>query len=166
MIADLIDNQKNIQYKDRGSYGKVFTATSKDQTIAVKVLKKTFFNEQELTTLSKVSGANSPFIIKFINFKNFGDEVYFFMEYAEKGNLKDYFQSGTTKTEKDAAFMLFQLLHGLKTIQDCQIMHRDLKPENLMLQKVAGTDKLLLKITDFGVSRTIDKSGLAQTFVG
>ena len=48
---------------------------------------------------------------------------------------------------------MFQLIEGLKYLQDKKILHRDLKPLNLFL-----TDKYELKIADFGLAYKLNKN--------
>ncbi|KAA6368349.1 MAG: putative serine/threonine-protein kinase ATG1a, partial [Streblomastix strix] len=156
----------DIQYFDFGSFGKVYKATDRNGVVmGVKVIKEQFKNVQELEALQTAQSANSPFIIKLYDCRTIKDESYFFMNFCDR-NLKKYLQDPPQKTERDAAFILYQLLSGLKTIQGLHIIHRDLKPENLMLMKVAGTDKPILQIADFGVAKKLSDEGLASTIIG
>ena len=49
-------------------------------------------------------------------------------------------------------FFLYQLLRGIKYIHSANVIHRDLKPSNLLI----NCEDLVLKITDFGLSRVMD----------
>ena len=51
---------------------------------------------------------------------------------------------------------LRQMAHGLKYIHSKQLVHRDVKPDNVLI----STDpQLCLKISDFGLSKSISASG-------
>jgi serine/threonine protein kinase len=54
-------------------------------------------------------------------------------------------------------YLLYQLLRGLKYLHSAGVIHRDLKPGNLLLN--ANCD---LKISDFGLARTVEPDGGAQ----
>ena len=51
--------------------------------------------------------------------------------------------------EKDAAYIIQQILLALSYMHQKKIIHRDLKPENILLES-KRVDQLELKITDFG----------------
>lgn len=51
-------------------------------------------------------------------------------------------------------------LHNFK--EDLSIVHRDLNAKNVLLAIHCKTSRMVAKITDFGVSRIIDKKGVQQ----
>lgn len=55
--------------------------------------------------------------------------------------------------EKDAAYIMKQLLSAVVYCHHKKIVHRDLKPENLLLE---SKDSLNIKVIDFGTSRVFD----------
>jgi serine/threonine protein kinase len=59
---------------------------------------------------------------------------------------------------------MFQILSGVLAIHECNLVHRDMKLDNVLVQ-IPKEGEYLLKITDFGFSRSLDTS-LAQTFCG
>ena len=56
---------------------------------------------------------------------------------------------------------IIQLLKGIKSLHDLNILHRDLKNANLFLSK----DHKVVKLGDFNVSK-INKQGLLYTQTG
>ena len=45
---------------------------------------------------------------------------------------------------------MYDLLKGLKALDDMEIMHRDIKPENIMIRQVSSTKEMV--IGDFGLA--------------
>lgn len=54
-------------------------------------------------------------------------------------------------SEKDAAFVMKQVLSAVAYCHDHNIVHRDLKPENVLLEDEKAND-LSVKVIDFGAS--------------
>ena len=63
--------------------------------------------------------------------------------------------------ENDIWKIFIQIVRGLKSLHDLNIMHRDLKSANVFL-----TDELVVKLGDMNVSRMADKQGLNYTQTG
>ena len=76
--------------------------------------------------------------------KNF----YFFCELMPGGELNDRILK-TTMSEKDASYVVKQLLDGLHFMHKQGIMHRDMKPQNCLM---TSKTSLEVKISDFGMS--------------
>jgi serine/threonine protein kinase len=65
-------------------------------------------------------------------------------------NLKGFIHKGGMYDGKTVRHLMRDLLVGLKSFQDNEVIHRDLKPENLLLK---GSNPVVLKIADFGLAR-------------
>jgi serine/threonine protein kinase len=68
------------------------------------------------------------------------------------GELFDYISEKDHLSEEEAAHFIAQILEGVDHFHSKNILHLDLKPENVMLQ---DRKSLLIKIIDFGISRTV-----------
>lgn len=53
-----------------------------------------------------------------------------------------------------------QIASGLNAAHKKELLHRDIKPDNILIE--AGND-LKIKITDFGLARTVDEASLTRT---
>lgn len=81
------------------------------------------------------------------------------MDFMENGSLFDVLQ--LAKTDNDLPYwnqttknkMLIGISSGMKYLHNMKIIHRDLKPENILLDK-----NFEPKITDFGLSKVIDRT--------
>lgn len=95
------------------------------------------------------------------------------LEYVEGGELFDFvqkmhYQSRLAKKNVDETMvrnLFLQLVKAVKWLHEHHIVHRDLKLENILIHK--QNDKIMLKITDFGLARVVDpESPLLTTRCG
>jgi len=68
----------------------------------------------------------------------------------EGGELYDEIVKRKHFTEKDASYIMYQLLMALEYLHKRDIVHRDLKLENLLLKKHGALE---IKLADFGLSK-------------
>ena len=81
------------------------------------------------------------------------------MEYADGGSMRSWLNqhksdSGIRRSEGLELFK--QTCLGVKTIHNAGLIHSDIKPENILLCRTG--DKLIAKISDFGISRKLTYS--------
>jgi serine/threonine protein kinase len=87
------------------------------------------------------------------------DEVpYIEMEYLSGQSLNKVLKSQGPLSLEQIAQILEQLCDALQYAHDQQIIHRDLKPSNLMLVDADATDKINLKVLDFGLAKFLGPS--------
>jgi len=86
------------------------------------------------------------------------------MELITGGELFDKIVELQSYSEKDAKFVVKQILDAVQHLHDNSIVHRDLKPENLLL----SSDKIdaEIKLADFGLSTIIKNKELLTKAVG
>ncbi|PPD84417.1 hypothetical protein GOBAR_DD18657 [Gossypium barbadense] len=90
--------------------------------------------------------------------------LFLVLEFCAGGNLASYIRRYGRVQEQLARRFMQQLGAGLEVLQSHHIIHRDLKPENILL--LGSKDDLVLKIADFGLSRSLDPGNYAQTVCG
>lgn len=86
----------------------------------------------------------------FVDFSETGNNIYFFLEFCDSGDLEKDLKKRNKLTEKDALPLFKQIADGCAYLYDKGIFHRDLKPENILLHKGKA------KIADFGFSKVIE----------
>ena len=149
-----------------GGFGQVYKVKYKlnNKIYAMKAIPKydnfnndiySKYNKREIELLNQL---DHPNIIKY--YSNFEDEknIYLILECMEYGSLKNFIMKSlrlkyNSKIPNEIIWSLFlQCMSGLKYIHSKKIIHRDIKPENLLI-----SDNLILKITDFGISKIFEK---------
>ncbi len=95
---------------------------------------------------------------------------FFAMEYLQGPTLKELLrarkQEGRTLTPAEVLCAARQVERGLTYAHSKNVIHRDLKPGNLMLALPLGgelSNRDVIKITDFGISRVVADSTMRQT---
>jgi serine/threonine protein kinase len=84
------------------------------------------------------------------------DEPYIVMEYLEGESLGDLLKREGRIDFSAACAILEPVLKALSAAHKKGIIHRDLKPENIFLVRDDETDRVLIKLIDFGISKILD----------
>ena len=150
-----------------GAFGKVYLARRQHDglPVAVKVMlanvavseenRKRFLREAEVT--KAISHEN---LVTFMDSGSVGNVFYFMMEYCEAGGLEGLAKAkGGKLPVGEAVPLMIQALRGLEFMHKQGFVHRDLKPQNILLRGSGG--RLTAKISDFGLSKSFQSSGLS-----
>jgi calcium-dependent protein kinase len=137
-----------------GQTGTVRKAVHKltKQSRAVKIIKKQeqdagkFHNEVNM--LSKMSHPNIVQIYEFFEDKT---NFYIISEFCAGGELFEKITEKGMFGEKDAAYIVKQILSAVCYLHNNNVVHRDIKPENILLED--KSDRPIIKLIDFGLAR-------------
>ena len=166
-----LDNFEILSKLGKGSFGNVFKVRYKlnNCIYALKRIPKNYNSEDKMKEkyiwreIEILTQLKHPHIIKY--YETFEDEkyIYLIIEYANNGSLDHLvYKLKDIKIKNDFVWNLFlQCISGLSYIHSKNIIHRDINPENLLLD-----NNMILKISDFGVSKKIEKDNNHLTFVG
>ena len=128
---------------------KVLTAELVHSSAAMQNLKR------EVATASKLTHQN---LLRVNHLGLRGNEAYLVMEFIDGEDLETYRRrKGGSLSEHDFCRLVPQLLAGLEFLHERGVVHLDIKPQNIMVTP-AGE----VKITDFGISRSIKEQVQAQ----
>ncbi|XP_066456952.1 fibroblast growth factor receptor 2 isoform X2 [Eleutherodactylus coqui] len=140
-------------------------------TVAVKMLKDDA-TEKDLADLvsememMKMIGKHKN-IINLLGACTQGGSLYVIVEYAAKGNLREYLRArrpvemeysydinrvpGEQMTFKDLVSCTYQLARGMEYLASQKCIHRDLAARNVLV-----TESNVMKIADFGLARDVN----------
>lgn len=172
------DRFRILQFIGQGGMGKVFLAQDETlgRSIALKrVPQEILFDGDarddlrlEANRLLDLAHEN---IVRIHTYYDGPTWPFFAMEFLEGPTLKKLLrtrkQYGQAFTHGEVLCIARQVAQGLSYAHAKGVIHRDLKPANLMLaespQEQQITDRDVVKITDFGVSRVIADSTMRHT---
>lgn len=99
-----------------------------------------------------------PNVVRLYASGRFKNTPFYAMEYIEGESLDHLLIRRGRVTWEEVVTLGKQLCAGLQHAHEAGIIHRDLKPSNLMILP-DGT----VKLTDFGIAKDIDETGLTAT---
>ena len=166
-------NFKIIKKLGEGAFSKVYKVQRimDNQIYALKKVQITNLSEKQkcnsLNEIRVLASINNKYIVKYK--EAFLDEkdstLCLVMEFADNGDLSKLIEeqkkSGTFFKEKDIWKIFIQLVKGLKSLHDLNIIHRDIKSSNIFLFS-DGTAKL----GDLNVCKIISENNLGKTQAG
>ncbi len=148
-----------------GSMGMVYACRHRElggHLVAMKVL----FSEVARDTVAAARfrneivasyGVSHPNVVRAFEYFRDGDLVAFTMEYIGGGDLADRITHDELLSIDEISRMLTQMCSGVQAIHEAGIIHRDLKPENILITTDGD-----IKITDFGIARTVTGPKLTE----
>jgi NIMA (never in mitosis gene a)-related kinase len=168
-----MDNFEIIEKLGSGSFSKVYKVRRKIDNQIYALKKMQIYNlseKQKLNSLNEIrvlASINSKYIVNykeaFLDTKD--STLCLVMEYADRGDLSKRIQEqkkrGKYFNERDIWKVFIQLVKGLKSLHDLNILHRDIKSSNIFLFS-DGTAKL----GDLNVCKILSKNKLSTTQAG
>ena len=159
---------EKLKLLGKGSFGKVYLVRQKNtkNLFAMKILSKEYLkekNEQEHTKTERqlLSQLNNPFIINL--YYAFQNEKYLFLisDFIQGGDLFFHLKRERFFSDEKSKFYICELILALEYLHNKNMIYRDLKPENILIDKTGH-----IKLTDFGLSKIIDKKKKKFTICG
>ncbi|XP_003388129.1 PREDICTED: mitogen-activated protein kinase kinase kinase 13-A-like [Amphimedon queenslandica] len=148
---------RELSYIGKGGQGAVFSGKYRDNEVAVKKV-----NDPKQTELKILRKLSHPNIVKCLGVCNKPPCYCIVMEYCRLGNLFDYIRKTSTKIMPfDVIQWSREICTGMQFLHSKKLIHRDLKSLNVLV-----SDNHSMKITDFGVSRTLDHQFTKMTVIG
>ena len=159
------DVQIRKYYKGRllgkGGFAKCyeFTCAENKKIFAAKVVAKSGLvksrAKQKLISEIKIhKSLHHPQIVAFEHYFEDTENVYILLEMCQNQTLNELLKRRKRLTEIEVQCYIVQLIKALKYLHSHRVIHRDLKLGNLFL-----TEKMELKVGDFGLATKLDFEG-------
>ncbi|KAA6388207.1 MAG: putative aurora kinase [Streblomastix strix] len=153
-----------------GSFGIVYLAYHTEMGIvSVKLIMKNKRNdlreyecnaqEQEWKSVIQITNQQNscPFILKYkrYNYNHQGEGIA--MDYANMGTLNIIAkQPHIPLPSHTLRALMKQILEGVRVIHATNLIHRDIKCDNILLHSPPGSERVYVKIADFGLAKKED----------
>jgi serine/threonine protein kinase len=154
---------KIITQVGQGQFGRVFQAVDQEtgETVALKDLDQIGYSTKNfLREISCLVSLRHPNIVSFQGIEHHKTGRYLVMDYCDGGTLRQLMESETELDIQISLQFVLDILAGLAYVHKQGIVHCDIKPENILL-KLEG-QKLIAKISDFGISRLIAEADIIR----
>ncbi len=163
-VGQALAHYRLIEKIGEGGMGVVWKALdiTLDREVAVKLLPDAVAQDPDRLTrfereAKAVAKLSHPNILEIFDFGREGEVTYAVTELLHGETLRERLEGGTLNRRKTAEIGA-SIADGLAAAHQAGIIHRDLKPSNIFL-----TNDGRLKILDFGLARTIEVAGNADT---
>ena len=104
--------------------------------------------ENEIVIYKELGHKN---IVKLYDNFSYNKKYYLMFEYCENKDLSSLLKKRRKLKEIEVQYYIYQLIQALIHLQERNIIHRDIKLENIFL-----TEKLELKLGDFGLAKKLN----------
>lgn len=130
---------------------------------------------KEIEVLRRLSHKN---IVQFISSNHSVNNSYIFTEYCNSGDLRSFLKHrGGTLEEKEAQYIIRELVEGLRYLNKSRVVHRDLKLANVFVHSDLNNgvrpdfrmpiEHYTFKIGDLGLAKLLDRNEqILQTYCG
>ena len=162
----LNDEKEIIEYKKgevlgRGGFGICYKCINV-KTKEIFVLKETEIKQNITNQKSDESQTNyyeerethctlnHKNIVQFIDSFEYNGKFYLLLEFCENKDLSSLLKKRITLKEIEVIYYITNLIKAVKYLHEKRLVHRDIKPQNIFL-----TDKLEVKLGDFGLAKAI-----------
>ncbi|CAI5455447.1 unnamed protein product [Caenorhabditis angaria] len=146
-----------------GAFGAVFRGHQKDdkeQSVAVKRMLRVHVKENELKMIRDLK---SEYLVGVLDICNF-DELFccLIMELCDcdlDHHMRTISERGILNPGNFRQ-LLDNIARGYKALYELKIVHRDIKPQNILISYLDESKQIACaRITDFGISRTLEDDG-------
>lgn len=145
----------------KGGFAKCyeFVNLNTKQVCAAKIIDKATLTKnrakQKLMSEIKIhQSLHHANVIRFEHFFEDEDNVYILLEICHNQTMNELLRRRKRLTELEVQCYFLQMIAGVKYLHQHRVIHRDLKLGNLFL-----TDKMELKLADFGLATKLEFEG-------
>ena len=163
-------NYEKIKLLGEGSFGEVWLVRHKllGKEFALKIIEKgPYSNTQQIDNeINILKKLDHPFILKILDFHSTPNKYYIVTDYCKEGELFDEIKAKDRFTEREASYILYQVLLAIRYCHKMRIVHRDIKPENILIVGRESSGLLNVKLIDFGTAKIFNEFSKNKALVG
>ena len=165
------DVYEKVKMLGQGAFGEVWLVKHKlfGKLFALKsIVKGPNSNDEEIINeIEILKKLDHPFVLKILEFHSTPTKYYIVTDYCPEGELFEEIDKREDGfSERDAAYILYQVLSAIRYCHKMKVFHRDLKPENIMIIKRYPEGMFDVKIIDFGTAKIFQDNVKANNVVG
>ena len=163
------ENYQKLKLLGKGSFGEVWLVQHKilGKQFAMKIIEKNpYINVNQIVNeINILKKLDHPNILKVLEFHLTNDKFYIITDYLPEGELYDEIDRKCIFSEREAAYIIYQILSAIRYCHKMRVVHRDVKPENIMIM---GRENGLLqvKLIDFGTAKLFNEGYKNNGLVG
>jgi len=151
-----------IERLGEGGMGVVYRGKSKEHEAAVKVIRESMLERDDIRTrftreIHTLQAIESPHVARILGSDMSKKTAWMATQFVEGRSLKDLVDTDGPLDEGAWVALAEGLLEGLAAIHDAGVIHQDVKPANIMMSPDGP------KIIDFGISREIGSTRVTMT---
>jgi tRNA A-37 threonylcarbamoyl transferase component Bud32 len=166
MIGTVLSGRYRLEAKlGSGGMSTVYLARDEtlDRQVAVKVMHREMSEQADQLQRFRgearaVAKLSHPNVVAVIDAGEDGGHPYIVFEYVEGETLKQRIDRVGALEVQEAVAYSIEVAGGLTVAHSRQMVHRDVKPQNVLIDPDGRA-----KLTDFGISRELEKDGLTAT---
>lgn len=132
--------------------------------VAIKVLKEEFLEDEDVIRRfhmesEAIGKLDDEHVVKVLDVGVDENDNYIVMELLKPDTLQDIIKKNKRFFDNSEIIdMSLQILRGIQTAHQNDIIHRDIKPQNILIDENG-----VLKVSDFGIARVASRNTLKNT---
>ena len=161
---------QRVKKLGEGAFGEVWLVQHKilGKQFAMKIIEKSPHTNIELirNEIKILKKLDHPYILKVLQFHFTDDKIYIITDYCPEGELFNEIAKKKIFSEREAAYIIYQILTAIRYCHKMRIVHRDVKPENIMIMGRERNGLLRVKLIDFGTAKLFVEGYKNKALVG
>ncbi|MEW5870667.1 MAG: serine/threonine-protein kinase [Chloroflexota bacterium] len=167
LVGQKLGKYELLEKLGQGGMAQVYKARQPmiERMVAIKVMQTHLadspkFVERFMREAQRLGQLRHPNIVSVMDFDIVGETHYLVMDFISGPSLEMYLERRRPLPPEEALRLTSQIVRALQYAHEQGVVHNDLKPANVMFQDNTAQQ---LVLTDFGIARLVDTSGVAQS---
>jgi eukaryotic-like serine/threonine-protein kinase len=138
-----------------------------DRDVAIKIsdaklAARADLRERFLAEARAVGRLRHPNVVDVVDFGELpSGQLYIVFELLNGRSIEEFLEQSGRMTPFDAVTVAIEVCRGLEAAHALGVVHRDLKPANVFLHESPTGGGLVVKLLDFGISKSYDQEGVS-----